>query len=118
MYKPEPTSEEKTLKAALGPTGPVSPTGATGPINSGREPVVLKKEDRLEVENLQLHIMLLHTQKQAYVKEAQARINQFDADLTAFNKQVELLKERLWDEYGIDFTKEVIEPGTGVIRPR
>lgn len=76
---------------------------------------VLKKEDRLEAENLQLHIMLLDQRKTMLIKDFQTQLTQIELSLTGYKSKAEILQTRLWDEYGIDWQKEMIEPETGRI---
>jgi hypothetical protein len=72
---------------------------------------VLSKEDRLEAENIQLRIQvqvgLVEKAEQLYVQRSQG--------LNALLEARKLLQSTLADRYGIDFTKEQIEPETGRI---
>jgi hypothetical protein len=80
--------------------------------------IVLSKEDRLEVENIQLRLMLLASHKDGAMKEFQARMSKMDAEGKELEEKAAGLQHVLWDKYGIDFKKQMIEPGTGRIIPR
>lgn len=74
-------------------------------------------EDRLQAENLALRFQLTSMQKGAYVQSAQQQIEVFDGKLRDLKQSIAEFQQHLSITYGIDFTKQQIEAGTGRIVP-
>ncbi len=79
--------------------------------------VSLTKEDRLEAENLQMHIKLTILEREAFVQDAVKKVKEFDHQLIELRERVSDLQKHFQVKYSIDFTKQQIEAGTGRIIP-
>lgn len=78
-------------------------------------PVVLTREELLEVENLALRAQTVSQRKELFVNGAQRQIDEFDAQLTELRGKITQAQVKLATKYGIDFTKQQIESDTGRI---
>jgi hypothetical protein len=81
------------------------------------EPIVLTNEERLEAENLALRVQLLGLERNRIHNEAVAHLKSLDGDIARLQAQVKNMQFKLTTAYGIDFTKQQIEQGTGKIIP-
>lgn len=99
-----------------GASGPCCPIGHEGADGSTGYPGTLLKEDRLEAEATQLRIMLLIERKKNFLAESMKKLEEdYDIPMLKLREQVTELQKSLSVKYGIDFTKQQIEPGTGRI---
>jgi hypothetical protein len=80
-------------------------------------PIVLTNEERLEAENLALRVQLLGLERGRVHNEAVAHLRSLDGDIARLQAQVKNMQSKLTVAYGIDFTKQQIEQGTGKIIP-
>ena len=81
------------------------------------EQVVLTNEERLEAENLALHVRLAAVSKEKIVNEANARLEHLNKQLRDYQGRIVDMQNRLSTKYGVDFSRQQIEPDTGRIIP-
>lgn len=77
----------------------------------------LTNEERLEVENLSLRIQLVASTRANYVQEVNKTLESMDGQLGELRVQVTAMQKDLQEKYGIDFTRQQIQAGTGRIIP-
>lgn len=116
--KEEHTTPELPTEVAEAPRVKAYPDAGVRVLAQDEPAAVLFKEDRLEAENLQLRIILLIKTKERFIEKAALQLKEdFDDPLSTLRAQVTELQARLQAKYGIDFTAQQIEPGTGRIIP-
>lgn len=91
--------------------------GERGPPGHAASPTQVSEEDRLVAENLALRAQVLVLSKEKFLLEVGSRLQGFDAQLAETQKNIRALQVHLADVYGIDWTKQQVEPGTGRIIP-
>ena len=87
------------------------------PVPEVPKEIVLSPTDRLQAEVLSLQVQNVSLQKERFVMGANRQVEMFDNRLNELKASITEFQRHLSTVYGIDFTKQQIEPGTGRIIP-